>query len=136
MLYPPAVFEQVSMEGTAAGETFAASGRIVKSAGWREVYEGGWQDDEEDDSREKLKDQKLPELKEGENLTVESASLTNGKTKPPARFTEATLLGAMENPVHFMESHDKRLPEHWGRQVDLELLQQELISLRSFLTVL
>lgn len=114
VLYPPAVFEQVSMEGTAAGETFAASGRIVKSAGWREVYEGGWQDDEEDDSQEKLKDQKLPELKEGENLTVESASLTNGKTKPPARFTEATLLGAMENPVHFMESHDKKAAKTLG----------------------
>ena len=46
---------------------------------------------------------------------MESASLTNGKTKPPARFTEATLLGAMENPVHFMESHDKKAAkEHWG----------------------
>ena len=33
VLYPPAVYELVSMEGTAAGETFAASGRIVKSAG-------------------------------------------------------------------------------------------------------
>ena len=31
VLYPPAVYEQVNMEGTAAGETFAASGRIVKS---------------------------------------------------------------------------------------------------------
>ena len=30
VLYPPAVYEQVNMEGTAAGETFAASGRIVK----------------------------------------------------------------------------------------------------------
>ena len=60
VLYPPAVFEQVSMEGTAAGETFAASGRIIKSAGWREVYEGGWQDDEEDsDSADKLKDQEF-----------------------------------------------------------------------------
>ena len=114
VLYPPAVYEQVSMEGTAAGETFAASGRIVKSAGWREVYEGGWQDEEEEDSSDKLKDQKLPELTEGQILTVESASLTNGKTKPPARFTEATLLGAMENPVHFMESHDKKAAKTLG----------------------
>ncbi len=38
------------MEGTAAGETFAASGkRIVKSAGWRAVYEGGWQDEDEEE---------------------------------------------------------------------------------------
>ena len=114
VLYPPAVYELVSMEGTAAGETFAASGRIVKSAGWREVYEGGWQDEEEEDSSDKLKDQQLPELTEGQKLTVESASLTNGKTKPPARFTEATLLGAMENPVHFMESHDKKAAKTLG----------------------
>lgn len=33
VLYPPAVYEQVSMEGTAAGETFAASGRIIKVQG-------------------------------------------------------------------------------------------------------
>ena len=45
---------------------------------------------------------------------MESASLTNGKTKPPARFTEATLLGAMENPVHFMESHDKKAAKTLG----------------------
>lgn len=114
VLYPPAVYELVSMEGTAAGETFAASGRIVKSAGWRGVYEGGWQDEEEEDSSDKLKDQQLPELTEGQKLTVESASLTNGKTKPPARFTEATLLGAMENPVHFMESYDKKAAKTLG----------------------
>ena len=115
VLYPPAVFEQVSMEGTAAGENFAASGRIIKSAGWREVYEGGWQDDEEDsDSADKLKDQNLPSLTEGQVFTVEAASLTSGKTKPPARFTEATLLGAMENPVHFMESHDKKAARTLG----------------------
>ena len=63
VLYPPAVYEQVSMEGTAAGETFAASGRIVKSAGWREVYEGGCQDEEEEEA-DRLKDQKLPALAE------------------------------------------------------------------------
>ena len=113
VLYPPAVYEQVSMEGTAAGETFAASGRIVKSAGWREVYEGGCQDEEEE-AADRLKDQKLPALAEGQILTVESASLTNGQTKPPARFTEATLLGAMENPVHFMESHDKKAAKTLG----------------------
>ena len=39
VLYPPFVYEQVSMEGMAAGEMFAASGKVVKSAGWKEVYE-------------------------------------------------------------------------------------------------
>ena len=45
---------------------------------------------------------------------MEGAALTAGKTKPPARFTEATLLGAMENPVHFMESHDKKAAKTLG----------------------
>ena len=105
VLYPPAVYEQVSMEGQAGGETFAASGRIVKASGWKEIYEGSTEEDEEE-AEDRLKDQRLPKLEEGEKLPVENASLTTGKTKPPARFTEATLLAAMENPVRFMESHD------------------------------
>ena len=112
VLYPPAVFEQVSMEGQAGGETFAASGRIVKASGWKEIYEGSTEEEEETEDR--LKDQRLPELKEGEKLPVENASLTTGKTKPPARFTEATLLAAMENPVRFMESHDAKAARTLG----------------------
>ena len=112
VLYPPAVFEQVSMEGQAGGETFAASGRIVKASGWKEIYEGSTEEEEETEDR--LKDQRLPELREGEKLLVENASLTTGKTKPPARFTEATLLAAMENPVRFMESHDAKAARTLG----------------------
>ena len=112
VLYPPAVFEQVSMEGQAGGETFAASGRIVKASGWKEIYEGSTEEEEETEDR--LKDQCLPELREGEKLPVENASLTTGKTKPPARFTEATLLAAMENPVRFMESHDAKAARTLG----------------------
>ncbi len=47
VLYPPFVYEQVSMEGTVAGELFAAGGKVVKSAGWKDVYENT--DDTEDD---------------------------------------------------------------------------------------
>lgn len=108
VLYPPFVYEQVTMEAAAAGETFAASGRIVKSQGWKEVYEGSYdQEDEEDREDESLGDQRLPRLQKGARLKVENVSVNTGKTKPPARFTEATLLAAMENPVKFMETRDK-----------------------------
>ncbi len=40
-------------------------------------------------------------------MKILKASVNNGKTKPPARFTEATLLAAMENPVKYMETRDK-----------------------------
>ena len=42
----PFLYEQVTMEAKAAGETFAASGKVVKSQGWKEVYEGGDQEEE------------------------------------------------------------------------------------------
>ena len=92
------------MEGKAAGQSFVASGKTVVSAGWKEVYEGGSTDDDEEEQT--LKDQKLPELKQGEKLPIGSVRLTTGKTKPPAHFTEATLLAAMENPGIYMSSKD------------------------------
>ena len=106
VLYPPFEYQQVTMEAKAAGETFAASGKVVKGQGWKEVYEGGDQEESEEDE-EKLKDQRLPKMQTGQKLKVLRAALNTGKTKPPARFTEATLLAAMENPVKFMETRDK-----------------------------
>lgn len=106
VLYPPYLYEQVTMEGTASGHTFVANGKVVKSLGWKEIYEGSYDEDDEENDGQTLKDQRLPERKKGERLKIDNASLNTGKTKPPARFTEAALLGAMENPVKFMESRD------------------------------
>ena len=116
VLYPASQYEQVTMEAKAAGETFAASGKGIKSLGWREVYEGGADDDLEDeaDDEKKLKDQRLPEMKTGTRLKILKTSLNTGKIKPPARFTEATLLAAMENPVKFMETRDKEAVKTLG----------------------
>ena len=116
VLYPASQYEQVTMEAKVAGETFAASGKVIKSMGWKEVYEGGADDDLEDeaDDEKKLKDQRLPEMKTGTRLKILKTSLNTGKTKPPARFTEATLLAAMENPVKFMETRDKEAVKTLG----------------------
>ena len=116
VLYPASQYEQVTMEAKAAGETFAASGKVIKSMGWKEVYEGGADDDLENDTddEKKLKDQRLPEMKTGTRLKILKTSLNTGKTKPPARFTEATLLAAMENPVKFMETRDKEAVKTLG----------------------
>ena len=116
VLYPASQYEQVTMEAKAAGETFAASGKVIKSLGWREVYEGRADDDLEDDTddEKKLKDQRLPEMKTGTRLKILKTSLNTGKIKPPARFTEATLLAAMENPVKFMETRDKEAVKTLG----------------------
>ncbi len=115
VLYPPYLYEQVTMEAEAGGEFFTAGGKVVKSLGWKAVYENPDTDiTEEEEEEETALDQTLPPMKEGQCFKVESVSLQTGKTKPPARFTEATLLAAMENPVKFMETKDKEAAKTLG----------------------
>ena len=112
VFYPPAVYEQTVMEARAGKELFAARGRTVKEEGWHAVYaqngdlSGGWEEEDEEPEEKKIREQLLRPHTRGERLQIDKASLTAGKTKPPARFTEATLLAAMENPVKYMESRD------------------------------
>ena len=114
VLYPPFEYEQTSMKASACDETFIAKGKIVTSAGWHRLYEA-WTDEEEEDTETlTAPEQPLPALKKGELLPVTDTGKTSGKTKPPARFTEATLLSAMENPVKYMESTDARARKTLG----------------------
>ena len=101
VLYPACEYEETSLTAQAAGETFAARGKRILSSGWKAVYEDGpaLEDDDTDS-------QNLPQLKNQDRLPIDRVNLTSGKTKPPARFTEATLLSAMENPARYMESND------------------------------
>lgn len=110
VLYPPFMYEQTTMKASVGEETFMARGKVVKSQGWKAVYENLSGEDEEDEESDNkgtsLKEQTLPEVKKGEKYPVQTLELTKGKTKPPAPFNEATLLSAMENPVKYMESRD------------------------------
>ena len=109
VLYPPFEYEQTTLKGTAAGETFAAKGKIVKEAGWKTVYEY-----EEEENEEGLSEQALPDMDKGNRLVVRQINVNTGKTKPPAHFNEATLLSAMENPVKYMECRDKETVKTLG----------------------
>lgn len=130
VLYPPFEYEQTEVTVNLAGETLAAKGKIVKNPGWKEVYDGQDGDltaDEEDGSWSldgdggsggngpgHLKEQTLPELVKGQRLSGFTVSMTEGKTKPPSPFNEATLLTAMENPVAYMESKDREMAKTLG----------------------
>ena len=106
VLYPPFEYEQTTMHGEAAGESFTAKGKIVKSRGWKEAYENVLDLEEEEDEGNDVREQTLPALKKGSSFSVEQVRITCGKTKPPAPFNEATLLSAMENPVKYMDTKD------------------------------
>ena len=120
VLYPPFEYEQTQVTVKVGGETFLASGKIVKAQGWRAAYEEevySAEDEEEEEAYESgksLKGQTLPELEKGQEIKGLVLSLTEGKTKPPAHFNEATLLSAMENPTAYMESHDKAMAKTLG----------------------
>lgn len=93
VLYPPAEYEQITVKGTAAGEQFAAKGEKIKEQGFRAVYENN---ETEDMEEEEIRNQSLPELQEEQKIRITRCERTEGKTKPPAPYNEATLLTAME----------------------------------------
>ncbi len=110
VLYPAYEYEETTLVGEIAGESFHARGNRELHAGWKAVYESQIEDEEE----EELKKQNLPVIQKGQQLSVSNIRVTEGKTKPPARFTEGTLLSAMENPVKYMESSDKQMAKTLG----------------------
>lgn len=114
VLSPACEYEETSLKGKIAQETFTARGNVIKQAGWKEIYETGYEDTDEDEAEEAFIKQNLPEVHKGQKLSVISLNITEGKTKPPAYFTEGTLIAAMENPVKYMQRKDKTLIKTLG----------------------
>ena len=83
VLMPPYEYEEMTIEGKISGERFISKGSRMLKAGWKAAYE----------EEEELAD--VSEVKKGQKLIV-VVKETEGKTKPPAYYTEATLLTAME----------------------------------------
>ena len=80
--------------------------------GFRQVQEMNCED--EDESSRDMKDQTLPKISQGMEFKQVQVDIREGKTTPPPRFTEATLLSAMENPVKYMENKDREMVKTIG----------------------
>lgn len=106
VLYPPYEYEEATVKVQVADEEFTAKGRITKVPGYKEVYDNP--------SEDEPNNQSLPRFNKNDMLKSISFIITEGKTKPPAPFNEATLLSAMENPVHFLEEKDKEMVKTLG----------------------
>ena len=85
-----AVYDSVSIETESAGYTFRASHSELKFSGFTAVYEEGKDDEDE------APQSPLPDLKEGEALDLKKADKQQHFTQPPARYSEATLIRALE----------------------------------------
>ena len=99
VLMPPFEYEEIRLTVKIGDQTFTAAGRRVLDQGWKAAYDKNFAALEDEDDETEEEQQRLPDLQKGQRLKVRKLRLTTGKTAPPARYTEATLLTAMEHPV-------------------------------------
>ena len=108
VFHPDAVFENTRVETTVEGHVFRTRGRVLLVPGWRGVYgelsigERSAADEDEGD------DQQLPVLERGEPSTAREAEALEKETKPPRRYTDASLLGAMETAGKLVDDDELR----------------------------
>jgi DNA topoisomerase-3 len=115
VFHPEAVFENTRVETTvlpggqdAGGSVFRTRGKLLLVPGWRGVY--GQMPSEAKSAAEEDEgtDQQLPKLEHGERVqTVEIAS-DRKETKPPRRYSDASLLGAMETAGKLVDDEETR----------------------------
>ncbi len=97
VLSAPFEYDEVQVTVTIGRHKLYTKGQTVKSAGWKALYDSSLSDDEEEN--DDIASQSLPALSQGMAVTPSGVRVCAGKTSPPSRYTEATLLSAMENPT-------------------------------------
>ena len=100
VLMPPFEYIQTNIKAEINGEVFVAKGKIIKSKGWKALYDKDFSEDDLND--DELKEQVIPKISQGDLIKVNKIDLIKGETKAPARFNEGTLLSAMENPQKYV----------------------------------
>lgn len=92
-----AILDTISADITSEGHIFRASGHTVAFPGFTAVYEESTDDDKQGEKGEKSESGKpLPAFDEGDSLTADKIDPAQHFTQPPARYTEASLIRAME----------------------------------------
>lgn len=100
VFYPAAEFLETTRITRVAGEPFKSVGRVLVKAGWLSVY--GREDRADDENPQ------LPPVQPGETVQTREIEVRASQTKPPPRFTEATLLTAMEGAGRLVEDDELR----------------------------
>jgi DNA topoisomerase-3 len=106
VLYPPYRYDQITLITSINGENFHSRGKVVKEKGWRAVTSKPSERDESNE--EALPEQILTQQRKGDYKQVKNCKINSSKTKPPARYSEASLLTAMERPGKFIEDEELR----------------------------
>lgn len=101
--YPDCKFTQTTVKGTAGKVEFKVTGKVINDPGWRTVFNGKSDDNENGDNNRQI----LPEFTVGETGPHEPF-LAKKTTQPPKYYTEATLLRAMETAGSQVEDEELR----------------------------
>ena len=107
VFFPSAEYMVTTRISTAAGHSFKTEGKVLVKPGWLAIY-GKEAANEVDDAKEGDKGQNLVAVAPGEQVGVGEVESKPLKTRPPARYSEATLLGAMEGAGKMVEDDELR----------------------------
>jgi DNA topoisomerase-3 len=117
VFHPDAVFENTRVEttiavqigGEDAGYMFRTRGKLMLVPGWRGVYEEVAEDTQgKTDEDEAPPEQRLPRLEDGERVEIEKIASARKETKPPRRYSDASLLAAMETAGKLVDDDELR----------------------------
>jgi DNA topoisomerase-3 len=104
IFFPAAVFEVTTRITRVEGHAFKTEGKVLKEAGWLAIYGKEEQKAEGDDDAAPT----LPPVREGEQVDTLDVQIREELTRPPARFSEATLLSAMEGAGKLVDDEELR----------------------------
>ncbi|MDX6660341.1 MAG: topoisomerase, partial [Solirubrobacteraceae bacterium] len=111
VFHPDAEFENTRVETTVSEHVFRTQGRVLLVPGWRGVYGEAAEGDgrsggeaEEDEGRE----QHLPKLERGETVETREVEALEKETQPPRRYSDASLLAAMETAGKLVDDEELR----------------------------
>jgi len=109
VFHPEAVFENTRVETEVAGHVFRTRGKVMLVPGWRGVYgeeavSAEPRPGEEDEPRE----QQLPRLEQGEAVETRDVRSEEKETRPPRRYSEGSLLAAMETAGRLVDDEELR----------------------------
>ncbi len=103
IFYPPARYKQTRVVTDAAGETFLTTGKVELDQGWKAVYSPEKESENDDNAGT------MPPLSQNEAVNTQKTEVKEKQTQPPKRYTEASLLAAMEGASRLLD--DKELKE-------------------------
>ncbi len=103
--YPEHVYEHTRIEVTHQEELFTTTGRVVIDLGWKALYKKVKSTEEAEENQED-EEKSLPSVRKGDTVTAKDSKVDQRKTKPPSRFTSATLVQAMKEIHKYVKDEE------------------------------